>query len=154
MDGLEYVDLEALVGRGLTRAEAEELGRRIAEGPTCADERDRWAYISRVCLSPGHPLSAHEYLFRSVYRDWDAQKGPPPAWLPPEDIRRGSNLGRFLDGAGFDAEGDSPRWALADRAGFWGAMSGRWASASRDLRPRLSSRVRGPGGRAGSRTRC
>ena len=123
VDGFGLVDLEELIRRGLTPVEAEDLGRGWAEAPTSGDQRDRWAYVSRSCLTPKHPVSVHEYLFQQIYRNWDASKGPPPAWIPPEDIRRRSNLGRFLDGAGFGAECDFRDWALANRAGFWAAMT-------------------------------
>jgi acetyl-CoA synthetase len=68
-------------------------------------------------------FAVHEYLFHRVYQDWDEQRGAPPAWIPPTDIRRRCNLGRFLDEQGFGSEADFRAWALVDRAGFWTSMT-------------------------------
>jgi acetyl-CoA synthetase len=118
--GLE--DIDELVRRGLTRDEAQQFDRRLAEVPNLADPSDRWAYISRACLSTDQAYAVHEYVFDRVYHDWDELRGAPPAWIPPRDIRRRCNLGRLLDEHGFGSEDDFRAWALADRIGFWTCM--------------------------------
>ncbi len=53
---------------------------------------------------------------------WDPQHGPPPAWIPPEEVRCQCHLGRLLDRLGFATEADFRAWTIRDRAGFWATM--------------------------------
>ncbi len=83
----------------------------------------RWAYVSRQVLRPDHPPPVHEAVFRALYRDWDPENGPPPAWIPPEDARSRCHLGRLLDRLGFANEAEFRAWSVRDRAGFWDVMA-------------------------------
>lgn len=104
--------------------ETQELDRLLAELPAFEDPRDRWAYLCQHLLSPSQPFALHERLFRENYQDWDAaEKGPPPAWLPPSDIAGHCHLGRLLSQVGIDSEAEFRAWALRDRAGFWRTMT-------------------------------
>ncbi len=118
----EHFSLEDLIRRGMPYHEAIDLLRNLGATPGFADEPGQWSYLSRQVLRPHHPASVHEDLFRETYRTWDPRKGPPPAWVPPDDIRSRCNLGRLLDRLGFATEADLRAWSVRDRAGFWAAM--------------------------------
>ena len=118
----ERFSLEDLIRRGMPYHEAIDLLRNLDATPGFADEPGQWSYLSRQVLRPHHPASVHEDLFRETYRTWDPRKGPPPAWVPPDDIRSRCNLGRLLDRLGFATEADLRAWSVRDRAGFWAAM--------------------------------
>ena len=118
----EHFSLEDLIRRGMPHHEAIDLLRDLDLAPGFADEPSQWSYLSRQVLRPHHPASVHEDLFQETYRTWDPRKGPPPAWVPPDDIRSRCNLGRLLDRLGFATESEFRAWSVRDRAGFWAAM--------------------------------
>ena len=118
----EHFSLEDLIRRGMPHHEAIDLLRNLDATPGFADEPSQWSYLSRQVLRPHHPASVHEDLFQETYRTWDPRKGPPPAWIPPDDIRSRCNLGRLLDRLGFATESEFRAWSVRDRAGFWAAM--------------------------------
>jgi acetyl-CoA synthetase len=122
LDAPEPLSVEGLTRLGLSAPEAGELVRGLAAAAGIEDRMARWAFLSRHVLRPHHPEPVHETVFRETYRDWDPRNGPPPAWVPPDDIRTGSNLGRLLDVLGFPTEHEFRVWAVRDRAGFWAAM--------------------------------
>ena len=118
----EHFSLEDLIRRGMPHHEAIDLVRNLDATPGFADEPGQWSYLSRQVLRPHYPASVHEDLFQETYRTWDPRKGPPPAWVPPDDIRSRCNLGRLLDRLGFATESEFRAWSVRDRAGFWAAM--------------------------------
>jgi acetyl-CoA synthetase len=122
LDAPEPLSVEGLTLMGLSDSDARELMRGLATAAGIDDPMARWAFLSRQVLRPAHPEPVHEAVFRETYRDSDAPKGPPPAWVPPDDVRSRSNLGRLLDALGFAGEQEFRAWALHDRAGFWAAM--------------------------------
>ena len=122
MDRSDPITLEDLVRRGLPEAEALDLLRRVEEATGSADATVRWSFVSRQLLDARHPDAVHAALFREVYRSWDGRRGPPPAWLPPADIRSRCNLGRLLDELGLASEADLRAWSVRDRAGFWAEL--------------------------------
>lgn len=125
MDGPGPLSLDALTRLGLSAPDARALVDGLAGADAIADPAARWAELSRHVLSPRHPAAVHEAVFGENYRDWDPRRGPPPAWLPPDDATTSTNLGRLLGTHGFASEPDFRAWALSDRAGFWGLMARR-----------------------------
>jgi acetyl-CoA synthetase len=116
------LSLEGLARLGLSDGEPRELLRGLADASAIEMPTDRWEFLSRQVLRPHHPAPVHEAVYRETYKNWDARNGPPPAWLPPSDVRSRSNPGRLLDALGFATEAELRTWALRDRAGFWDAM--------------------------------
>src|SRR4051812_30433269 len=106
MESSDPITLEDLVRRGLPEAEAIDLLRRVEEAPGSGDATVRWSFVSRELLDARHPDAVHQALFGEVYRSWDGRRGPPPAWLPPADIRSRCNLGRLMDELGLASEAD------------------------------------------------
>jgi acetoacetyl-CoA synthetase len=58
---------------------------------------------------------------------------PPVLWSPPDDVRRSSAVGRYLDwlaaerGLAFDSYEELWRWSVDDLDGFWGSIWDRAA---------------------------
>jgi acetyl-CoA synthetase len=123
LDAPEPLSFEGLTSLGLSAPEARELVQGLASAAGIGDPVARWAFLSRQVLRPQHPEPVHATVFRETYRDRDPRYGPAPAWVPPDDIRCRSNLGRLLDSLGFATEHEFRAWAVHDLAGFWAAMA-------------------------------
>jgi acetyl-CoA synthetase len=108
---------------GLPDHEADDLTRGLETAASDTDAARRWTRLSRHVLRPHQPAAVHQAVFRAVYREWDPAAGPPPAWIPPDDIRSRCNLGRLLDRLGFATEAEFRAWSVRDRAGFWAELA-------------------------------
>ncbi len=80
----------------------------------------RWRrFVERVQGGESLPFSEHWNTFRSVYRDWPTDDGPPPAWWPSAAIQERSNLTSFAAELGLDDYAALHRYTLDHRGEFW-----------------------------------
>jgi acetyl-CoA synthetase len=111
-----------LVQRGASAERASEILHGLATSRADADATERWAHLTSHVLRPDDPAAVHAWVFRAVYRDWNEQNGPPPAWLPSAQQRSHSNLARLIDALRLASEAEFRDWSVRDRAGFWETM--------------------------------
>lgn len=116
------LSVETLVGLGSDEETASAIVRSLSSIPADASAPETWRHISRRILSPRVPFTVHRYLFRSVYREWGADQGPPPAWLPEDAHARSSNIARFSRRVGLESFRDLHRWSADNREAFWEAI--------------------------------
>lgn len=116
------VAVEELVKLGLEGAVAEELAKRINPLLQSAPAAQCWRTISQEVLRPCHPFPVHQFLYETVFSDWDDQRGPRPAWSPTESFQRATNLGKLMAKRGFRTYEDFRRWSCENRQQFWEMM--------------------------------
>jgi acetyl-CoA synthetase len=120
------VDAGELVALGLGKREAAELARLLSEALRIEDPLLRWRFVSKRLLEPHHPHEIHRLAFERAYADWDAARGPAPAWVPGESEIRASNLGAVM-------AGDYPsyhRASVDEPEAYWSAMLERLGIAA------------------------
>lgn len=112
------LDVQGLMGCGLTEVDAEALAPRFAAAIDGGDPLASWRRVSKAVLSAAHPEELHRLAHRVVFADWNAARGPAPIWVPSEEEIAESNLGRVgaQDWATFH------RASVADPESFWPAM--------------------------------
>ena len=116
---------DGLVERGLRESEAKAFVAEITKLPPSMPPAESWQRITRHVLKPRHPFEVHKYVHAAVFAEWDAAKGPPPAWIP-EDAAA-SNIAWLMEKAGKKSYGNLYAWSIAERAGFWETLIERLA---------------------------
>ncbi|TDI40976.1 MAG: AMP-dependent synthetase [Acidobacteria bacterium] len=80
----------------------------------------RWRrFVERVQGGESLPFSEHWNTFKSAYRDWPTEDGPPPAWWPSAATQERSNLSSFASELGLDDYKALHRYTLDHRGEFW-----------------------------------
>ena len=78
-----------------------------------------WRTLARDVLRPDDPFDAHRLVWRHVFRDWPASRGPIPAWTPTEQQIQASNAAALARDAGLDDVAALHAWSAAHRIQFW-----------------------------------
>ena len=118
----EMLTREQLLERGAGEARAAELLAGAEEAMGESDPRERWRRISREVLRPDDEFAVHQYLFELAYVDWDASRGPAPAWSPEADQIAGTNIGLLMKELGIGTYEELHRWSVERRGEFWTRM--------------------------------
>lgn len=115
--------VEQIIACGLDKAEAlkiAEILNRISptQSPTAC-----WYEISRYILTPQHPFTLHQFLYETVYADFDrARYGPPPAWFPTDADITEANITRLMAKLHIKTYPEFHAWSVANRDTFWQLM--------------------------------
>ena len=115
--------VEQLIACGLEKAEASKIAgvvNRIlpTQSPTAC-----WYEISRYILTPQHPFALHQFLYETVYADFDRAKyGPPPAWFPTDEDITEANITRLMAELHTKTYSELHAWSVANRDTFWQMM--------------------------------
>ena len=70
---------------------------------TLHDPAHRWDNVSKSILETSDPFELHKDLFRENYREWDPERGPPPAVNPKQQAVPKTNLGKWLKELGLES---------------------------------------------------
>ncbi len=116
----------ALESQGLDPARARGLATRAQEAARREPDPTRlWSSFSRSHLGPDVPYAVQRQVFECIYRDWDAKRGPAPAWVPtPDEVAR-THLAELMKELGLREYADLRRWASADRPRWWRTVIGK-----------------------------
>ncbi|MEQ9322636.1 MAG: AMP-binding protein [Polyangiaceae bacterium] len=127
------LDVQGLMGCGLTEADAEALEPRLSAAMSTGDPLASWRAVSKDVLRPSHPEELHRFAHRVVFADWEASRGPAPLWAPSEEEVAATNLGRAgaRDWAAFH------RSSVKDPEAFWPAMLARLGVVFEDAPERM-----------------
>src|SRR5512138_3814907 len=80
---------ELLVSLGVAREDAPRLAAIAAAALTAESPEARWRELVADVLRPDQPHELHLELHRRAFADWDAGRGPAPAWFPdPVEVDR------------------------------------------------------------------
>ena len=115
--------VEELIACGLDKAEALEIVETVnrllpTQSPTAC-----WYEISRYILTPQHPFAVHQFLYETVYADFDrARYGPPPAWFPTDEDITEANITRLMAELHIKIYPEFHAWSVAHRDTFWQMM--------------------------------
>lgn len=107
---------------GLTPEAADEIIRRLDRIGRDTAAPDLWGRVSHEILSPDIPFPVHLHLYKSIFKDWDAAQGPPPAWIPGDRDIADSNIAAFAKRVGLSSVLDLHPWSVENRAEFWGQV--------------------------------
>jgi acetyl-CoA synthetase len=119
---MKDVTADELTANGLGKPTAAEMAKQVNGLAASYPATECWRRISKEILTPDHPFELHRFLYRSVYADWDAAQGPPPAWLPPEGSPEATNIGRLMAQRRLDSYEALHAWSVANRDEFWDCM--------------------------------
>lgn len=97
---VQRITLDDLLQCGLPPEDApvffKNFQQALAEAGHCPPAM--WRLVSKELLHPQQPHALHRFMYNSIYKDWDhANKGPPPAWFPTQEMARQTNLGRIME---------------------------------------------------------
>ncbi len=115
--------VEQLIACGLEKAEASKITEAVnrilpTQSPTAC-----WYEISRYILTPQHPFALHQFLYQTVYADFDRAKyGPPPAWFPTDEDITEANITRLMAELHTKTYSELHAWSVANRDTFWQMM--------------------------------
>jgi len=112
------LEVDVLVGCGLSRDEADEFARRLGDALGEGDALRAWRKMSKDLLRPEHPLALHRLVHDKTFASWDPERGPAPAWVPSEEEVAASNIGKEMGG---DYQAFQRR-SFDDPEAFWGMM--------------------------------
>jgi acetyl-CoA synthetase len=110
------IDVDALVGCGLSRDEAVALAPQVDEALQTDDALQAWRHISKQLLSPSQPFELHQLLHRATFHNWS--DGPAPTWVPSDAEIAASNVGRVMNGDYVAFH----RSSIDEPESFWSAM--------------------------------
>ncbi len=92
-----------------------------SKSPSARGQEGEWqAYVGEVRRDPHRPFQESWERFQRIFAGRLPQEGPPPAWLPNEQQRSRSNLGRLMTEMGFRSYAELHDWTVRERAEFWG----------------------------------
>ena len=115
--------VEELIACGLDKTEASKIAETVnrilpKQSPTAC-----WQEISRHILTPQHPFDLHQFLYKTVYADFErATHCPPPAWLPTDEDITEANITRLMAELHIKTYPEFHAWSVAHRDTFWQMM--------------------------------
>ncbi len=110
---------QQLLACGLTQGPAEALARQINDCLHRLEPAPCWSALTRTILRPELPFAVHRLVFATVFAGWDSGQGPPPAWMPTEELIRSSNLAWLMDQVGVASYPALHAWTANHREAFW-----------------------------------
>jgi len=109
--------------RGLAHINAGPLASMVNEVMlTAPSPIEAWQAIATHVLQPHFPVEIHRYVHAHVFAEWDAGRGPRPAWAPTAELIAETNLAALLAERQLDDYAALHRWSIEHRAEFWGFM--------------------------------
>ena len=116
------LNVERIADFGLEKPAAKALAQRINELSSSFTSAQLWQLISKELLTPEHPFELHHYLYNSVFANWDSTKGPPPAWIPADEISTSTNIASVMRGLNIKSYDELFQWSIQNRESFWDLM--------------------------------
>jgi acetyl-CoA synthetase len=68
------------------------------------------------------PFTVHRLVYETVFSNWDASLGPPPAWRPGSQEIEHSNIAEFGRKTGYTSFDELFAWSVEHRDEFWGKI--------------------------------
>ena len=116
------LSLKALIECGLEEAEAADALLRVNQLQSTLSASARWVEITQKILTPDQPFALHKLLHETIFADWDAAQGPPPAWLPSKDQIQITNIAQAMRALNLSSYEDLHAWSVQHPDEFWGFM--------------------------------
>ena len=114
-----------IVEFGVDQSNALTLIKRINELTPSLTLDKLWQVISKEILTPDHPFELHLFLFNYVFSNWDYSIGPPPAWIPTEEIINSTNIISVMKELNINSYDEFFQWSIQNRESFWKLMINR-----------------------------
>ena len=115
--------VEQLTACGLEKTEASKIAEAVNRILSTQSPTACWSEISRHILTPQHPFALHQFLYETVYTDFDSvTQGPPPAWFPTDADITEANITRLMAELHLKTYPEFHAWSVANRDTFWQMM--------------------------------
>ena len=115
--------VEKLIACGLDNAEASKIAETVNRLLPTQSSTACWQEISRDILTPQHPFALHQFLYETVYANFNrATHGPPPAWFPTDEDITEANITRLMAELDIKTYPELHAWSVANRDTFWQLM--------------------------------
>lgn len=101
---------------------AQDWIERAASLKPHISAEDRWARLSAEMVASGAPFDVQAAVYETIYADWDAGKGPPPAWRPTEESASRTHLGQLMAQLGHENYDAFHAWSVRNYPEFWETM--------------------------------
>jgi len=120
------------------------MGTRESNGAETGECRKRWRAEVQRFRETDEPFPAQLEAYRTVFREWPAEAGPPPAWAPSAEHLHGSNAAGLAAEAGVADHQGLHRWSVEDRGRFWEVVLARMGVPFRTPPARILDPEGGP----------
>ncbi|WP_040897556.1 AMP-binding protein [Xenococcus sp. PCC 7305] len=118
----KQLSLEQLVTCGVERANAMAMLPLINQCLASLSPVDCWQCLTKKVLKPQYPFALDEFLYQTVFADWDFSQGEPPVWLPAAEQIKTTNISALMKELEISSYLELHCWSLQNRAEFWEIM--------------------------------
>jgi len=116
---MDRIESTELIEHGAPESEATELAGKLNECLAMPDPCEAWQFTAANMLRPEHPLSLHTFIHNTVFRSWDPEQGPRPAWVPSRDCIKSSNIAALMKETGAKDYDALYSWSVENWDQFW-----------------------------------
>ena len=115
----KQLTLGPLIERGVEESVPADMLQRVNHLLLSLSAPECWRRVSQEILTPDYPFELHQLLYETVFFDWDATQGPPPAWFPSDEQIQDTNIGGLMRTLQFSSYAELHAWSVRHRAEFW-----------------------------------
>ena len=116
------LSLQQLIATGLEENAAADILLRVNQLKSALPAPACWTKITQKLLTPDLPFALHKLLHETIFADWDAAQGPPPAWFPSKDQIESTNIAHAMRALKLNSYEHLHDWSVKHRAEFWELM--------------------------------
>ncbi|WP_017327241.1 AMP-binding protein [Synechococcus sp. PCC 7336] len=116
------LSLEQVVACGVEKSIAIEILPTFNQCLADGSPSNNWQHLTQTILTPDLPFALHELLYKTVFSNWDASQGVPPAWFPTEAQIQATHIAALLHELGLQSYTEFHAWTARHRAQFWELM--------------------------------
>ena len=118
----KQLSLEQVVTCDLENNIATEMLPQIEQWLSSLPASECWQRLTQNILKPDHPFALHQLLYKTVFSDWDASQGPPPAWFPSDEQIQSTHIAALMNQLDINSYPELHAWSAQHRAEFWDVM--------------------------------
>ena len=119
---MDRIESAELIEHGAPESEATELAGKLNECLAMPDPCEAWQVTATDVLRPDHPLSLHVFVHHAVFKNWNPEQGPRPAWVPSRACIKSSNIASLIEETGVKDYDALHSWSVENRDQFWNTM--------------------------------
>jgi len=119
---IKQLSLEQIVNCGVAQDTAIAILVQLDYWLASIPAAECWQRLTRHILKPDYPFPLHELLYETIFSDWDARQGPPPAWFPSDEQIRATNIAALMSELKVSSYPELHAWSTQNRVEFWKVM--------------------------------
>ncbi|MBD2067204.1 AMP-binding protein [Leptolyngbya sp. FACHB-671] len=118
----KQLSLEQIIACDVTAETATEILPHINQSLATLPAIACWQDLTQHLLTPKHPFSLHELLYKTAFCDWDVTQEMPPAWFPTQMQAQSTNIVALMQALQLRTYSQLHTWSIENRAKFWDRM--------------------------------